>query len=274
MWCTFFYLSISFHVGRPLPSLDVDAKAYVNQMQDFKREEGIPLVKIARRAWKKLMYCDDDPLLLTGENTDEYSGLELPDTRFSAKIAEMKQILAVFFGEHERGAYLALSRGNDVQKAMPGTLACAFDPFYRGLSLYAMARRTRKRRFIKEAGRQHRRLKGFVKKGNVNLLHLESILDAEAAALRRDYRQAKKLWETAIMLSRGYLQHTALAAERYGEFLLHEMGDLFGAAFQIGKAITYYREWGCIKADRLEAQYGEMVSSDHSLSLPLTVVAN
>jgi hypothetical protein len=54
------------------------------------------------------------------------------------------------------------------------------------------------------------------------------------------------------------------------------MGDLFGAAFQIGKAIAHYREWGCIKADLLEAKYGEMVSfhhTDNSISLPFTVVA-
>jgi hypothetical protein len=234
------------------------------------------------QAWKKLMCSEEDPLLSTEGSPNENQVLENASksnvNSIRIKIIEMKQIVSVFFGEHERGAHLALSRGNDLETAMPGTIAVAFDPFYRGLSLYATARRTRTRRFIKEAGRQHRRLKAFVKQGNVNLLHLEAILDAEEAALRKDYRKAKKSWQTAILLSRGYVHHTALAAERYGEFLLYEIGDTFGAAYQIGKAITNYREWGCVMADRLEAKYGEMVSSlivDHTMSqsLPFTVSA-
>mmetsp|Transcript_5705 Transcript_5705/g.10620 ORF Transcript_5705/g.10620 Transcript_5705/m.10620 type:complete len:160 (-) Transcript_5705:70-549(-) len=125
-----------------------------------------------------------------------------------------------------------------------------------------MARRTRSRCYIREARRQRKLLKKFVEKGNVNNLHLVAMLDAEAAAFNGDYKNAKKCWESALLLSRGFLHHTALAFERYGEFLYHEMGDPLEAAFRIDQAVKAYREWGCVaKVNILVAKYGSIIST-------------
>lgn len=281
MWCVALYLTLSFHSGRPLDSLDTDARVYVNQMEELKREECIQVVKAAWQEWQNYMGQSDDPLVLTGDVMDEKRMLDYADELHHDGIRTVvclgKQGLAVFFGEHERGAHMALTRPDDVASQFPGAIGVCIDPFYRSMSLYAMARKTKSHRYVKAARHYRSVLKGFIKKGNINLFHLEAMLDAEAAALKKDHTEARRYWETAIMLSRGFLHHTALANERYGEFLLHDLGDPFDASFRLEQAVQNYQEWGSLaKVDQLLAKYGHMknLETTPADSIPSSIFAS
>jgi hypothetical protein len=58
------------------------------------------------------------------------------------------------------------------------------ETFTRGMLLYAMAQHTRKRVYRKEAKRVHKTIKSWVQKGNPNVHHYCSLLNAEAYLLR------------------------------------------------------------------------------------------
>lgn len=281
MWCILFYLVISFYTGRTLELLDADARVYANQMEELNRLDCLLFFKIRWQEWQNYIGLSDDVLTLTGDVMNEDEILEFAQkTNVSGvrcALLYSKQALAVFFGEHERGAKLALDRPNDVASEFPATYEVSMDPFYRSLNLYAMARRMKKRRYIKPARRYRQDLKVFIKKGNINLFALNSMLDAEEAALKGDDMAATRHWMAAIVFSRGMLHYTALANERYGEFLLHDVGDPHEASFRLEQAVQNYQEWGSVaKVDQLLAKYGNLLKVTpitNSSTFPSVVLA-
>jgi hypothetical protein len=71
-------------------------------------------------------------------------------------------------------------------------------------------------------------------------------LSAEQSALNKDYKTAEVLYKDSIRSAarNGNLHHAALINERYGDFLLHELGDEEEAKYRTSEAIRFYREWG------------------------------
>jgi hypothetical protein len=113
------------------------------------------------------------------------------------------------------------------------------------ISLFAMARKTRERKYTNLAKKSLASIKDWAEKGNPNVVHCKSLLEAELAALNGRQHAAKKHYEVAAMLAGrgGFVRDAALANERYGEFLIEDESDREEAAFRFQEASKLYLEW-------------------------------
>jgi hypothetical protein len=118
--------------------------------------------------------------------------------------------------------------------------------FTKGISLFAMARKTRKRKYKVHARRIRSLLQSWEKSGNPNVVHYLLLLDAEWAALRGEKEDAIRFYKDAVTVSarRGFLQGAALANERFASFLLSDCNDKEEADYRIEQAVRFYSDWG------------------------------
>jgi hypothetical protein len=164
-------------------------------------------------------------------------------------------ISLVYFGDFEEAARLSLTKGGVYRNHFKGDSMGLFESFLRGVALFAMARKTKKRRYRKPATNILKYLTKLRKQGNPNLQPYYTLLSAEHAALNRDRDQAKKLYqETIVYAARtGQLNHAALSSERYSDYLLNELHDSQEAKYRMDEAIRFYEDWGAYaKVDGLK----------------------
>jgi tetratricopeptide (TPR) repeat protein len=164
-----------------------------------------------------------------------------------------QSILYLYFGEYEKGAKLAIQRGDTYSKGVPAHVWIMIETFTRGMLLYSMARSTRKRQYRNEAKKVHKIIKSWVQKGNPNVKHYNLLLNAEFAALSGKLDTAEGWYQSAIVSAtrQGNVHESAFASERYGEFLLEERNDREEARHKIDDSIRRYGEWGAIKKVQL-----------------------
>eukprot|EP00978_Attheya_sp_CCMP212_P020352 scaffold58147_cov60-Attheya_sp.AAC.2 len=168
-----------------------------------------------------------------------------------------------FYGNHELGAKLALERG-DAYLKKNGTVLVMLDFFHQGISLFAMSRKTKKRKYIKRANKINATLKSWAKKGNPNVNHFILFLGAEKAALNGKHKDATLLYSQAISTASrtGFQQDAALGSERFGEFLLYDLDDKERAISRLKDAIRLYSNWGALyKADTLREKHSSLWST-------------
>ena len=84
----------------------------------------------------------------------------------------------MFFGDYERAASLSLQVGDDFGKALPAEHLGMMETCHRCLALYAMARRTKKRKYKNPANRLRKRIQSWTKQGNLNVKHYLCFLNA------------------------------------------------------------------------------------------------
>ena len=126
-----------------------------------------------------------------------------------------------------------------------------------------MARKTAKRRYAVHARKCLDKIRSWMEKGNPNVIHYESLLEAENWALKGKTFVAKKHYLSATVLATrgGFIQDAAMANERFGEFLLEDMGEPEEAAYQFKQAAKLYEEWGAqAKADEIVRNHGHLWS--------------
>jgi hypothetical protein len=209
-----------------------------------------------------LMGASTNTTIMTGEAMDEDEYMKKP---FQHSIAVRKSFLLVFFGEWELGAEDALERGDSYVKAFVGA-GYGFEPFYRCICLYAMARRTHLVKYRGPAEKIRSQIQNWVKHGCVNLNHLLHLLDAEHFALRKQWKKAEESYKlaTAAAAKDGFYNDAGLACERYAEYLLGKE-NAEAASKQIHHAIQHYQRWGASKKvellqkTRLAIRHGEML---------------
>ncbi|CAB9517825.1 Transcriptional regulator [Seminavis robusta] len=263
MWCINVYIGIGLQSGRNLALLEADCAIYIKQMQEFERvkiakftqmyaqvianltqqyefsatEEAWPLVGLDEH-----LYNDDDIMVDLGK--------------------EFQNRLYAILGEHAGGAELSIARGDRFLKGAPGCYHHIPDAFHRGLSLFAMARETKKRKYKRHAQKQRALIGAWTKKGNPNTIHYKHLLDAENAALKGRVSQAKEFYRKAVATSSraGFVHDAALACERFAEYLLHDLEDKESAALQMREAIRFYAEWGATrKVDMVRNKYPDLL---------------
>ena len=94
--------------------------------------------------------------------------------------------------------------------------------------------------------------------GNVNVKHYVPLLEAEEAAYKRKPDDALRLYRQAItMAARSGFQHNAaLASERLGEYMFHDLNQKERAKPHFSDAAKYYSGWGSpFKAQLIEEKY-------------------
>ena len=135
------------------------------------------------------------------------------------------------------------------------------ETFHRGIGLYAMARRTKNRKYKKEAKRILKLISKWYKAGNPNVTHYDLMLRAEQAALDGKHGEADDLYKEAIVSAArpGHLQHAALFNERYADYRLTERGDVDDAKYHLSEAARYYSDWGAVgKAEQLKEELAKL----------------
>jgi phosphatidylinositol kinase/protein kinase (PI-3 family) len=155
------------------------------------------------------MHGSENPLILSGDAIecedafiDKVQHEHYPRNYLHVLI--FKSIMCSFYGNHELGAKLALERG-DAYLKKNGTVLVMSDFFHQGISLFAMSRKTKKRKYIKRANKINATIKSWAKKGNPNVNHFIMFLLQFGIPYwtRTDERTAQLHYLTGKILGRG-----------------------------------------------------------------------
>lgn len=264
-----FIVVCSFIYGRPLDSIEIDCRSYLPQMRELDRMEALEITQIVFQMILNLTGQSKNTTVLTGEviDLDDFeTRANIPEnTTLRVALQHYQTVLYAYFGSHEEGARLAIKKGNDILTGSPGNPLGYHDAFLRGISLFEMARRTRKGKFVRRAVKLQKLIRSWVNKGNPNVQHYAILLDAEMAAMKKKPDEAKKRYEQAINVATrsGFLNDSALANERYGEYLLNDLNDQEGAIFHLTSAKAGYSEWKAYgKVRMLDKKYGQLFQND------------
>jgi hypothetical protein len=258
---------ILFVSGNSLHHIDEQTCVYLTQVEELNRLYLAQVLRIILRAVSNLRGYADDPRLLVGEVVNRNEVLESAVLKNTE--GAMQSFLCAYLGEHELGAELALAKGDKYLKEAPCHPIGMWETFCRGISLYAMARRTKKQNFKKHALRVKKTIETWFDSGNPNVNHHLRLLNAEQAALDGKSDKARQLYGEAVSLAArsGFLHDAALANERYADFVLDDDRD--EAAYRLGEAVRFYSRWGATRKVELlrESQRGlvtEMSSATFS----------
>lgn len=203
-----------------------------------------------------------------------------------------KMELYLYFGDYEHAAEQAIETGGKFAETFPSFVLIMMETFHRGVALYVMARRTRKLKYIRQAKRVRKTIKGWVKAGNPNVHHYLLLLNAEQAAYKRDFPGAYGHYKKATTLAArmGYIHDAALFNELFADLLsqgrdvsgvfaeekanYYQVSDTFGGGdplsavaldelkYRVSKSIRYYSEWGAVEKVRLLRERYFLGSSD------------
>uniref|UniRef100_A0A7S4V0M1 Uncharacterized protein n=1 Tax=Ditylum brightwellii TaxID=49249 RepID=A0A7S4V0M1_9STRA len=267
MWCLYFHLLILYMTGKHLKLVEEHCKLYVRQMAELKEEAQALSLRSYWQSCLNLMGQSNNTIELRGEAMDEK---EVVFTVFShAAFVVAKNMACNFFGEYKAGASVAIEQGDEQSIQLKGgTFVSMMFLFHRALSMYAIARkhRKKKRKYTAKANRIRKELTASLNKKNPNVFHYVSILNAEHAASEQKKNQEEivcQLYNDAIAISArgGYVHDAALAQERFGDFLLNDLGDEEEARYHIEGSIKRYTNWGAMGiVARLNNQYRRILS--------------
>lgn len=279
--CAFNYIALGFQAGRDLHRLEADCQNYSKQMNELKRELSCVSTKIFWQLIRNLIRCpSEDPILLKGDvlDIDEKYLEDKQDLALLVTFRYAQSRLHCIFGDYERGGNLALKHRDFLAKVSPASPLVLGDAFSRGVLVAAMARKTRERKYVREARSIRSTISLWIKNNNPNVRHYQDFLDAELAALSGDFDTAETYFQTAIrMASRfGFLGDAALISERY-LILLVERGNVgkgglnrkspspvFSSNFfrqnetryRYEETLNRYEEWGATaKVEQLREKY-------------------
>lgn len=244
--CIAHYVDMNFQFAKPLETVESDCKIYLKQMSEFKRETVHADTCIYFETIRNLMgRTSGDPTVMEHEQR----WLSHSDHTVLGVFYSCQSILYLYFGEYEKGAKLAIERGDAYSKGVPSHWWIMVETFTRGMLLYGMARKTGKRLYKKHAKKVHKTIQSWVQKGNPNVKHYNLLLNAESAALDRKLDAAERFYRDAMVSAarQGYVNESALASERYGEFLLYERNDPEEARYRLNGALRLYEEWGAAR---------------------------
>ena len=126
---------------------------------------------------------DSDPTAMRSEQRF----LSYTDHTVLGVFYSCQSILYLYFGEYEKGAELAIERGDSYLEGIPGHVWGMIETFTRGMLLYVRAQNTRKRMYAKEAKRVHKTIKAWVRERQ-----------SKRPALRLDIerRGCRPIWQT------------------------------------------------------------------------------
>mmetsp|Transcript_10591 Transcript_10591/g.25578 ORF Transcript_10591/g.25578 Transcript_10591/m.25578 type:complete len:280 (+) Transcript_10591:662-1501(+) len=236
---------LPYSFGKPLHAIALSCSKYILQMEDLRKKDHSLASRVIWQAVINLMGEAENVLAMEGVALSRkvIDNLDSAETKFYDAI---RHDLLVFYGAYELAAESALKRGNEFPKAAVGVFTIMMETFHRGVALYAMARRTRRRKYLNPARRIRKTIKKWGKNGNPNVRHYICFLDAEHSAVSKRYKEAEVHYQQAIKIAAktGYLHHAGLFNERYADLLKVHMKNEEEAVYRLQEAIRWYGEWG------------------------------
>jgi hypothetical protein len=252
-------VSLPYHMGKPLELIDAAYSMCLSQVVELKQKAQELYLRIFIQMSHNLMGKSDQTVILDGDvfHCSDPSTLP-PDTQAMLVFADYQ--LLVFFGEFERAAEISLDKGGVYQETFGSGFLGMLEVFHRGIALYAMARKTKKRKYKKAARQILSTITKWVLKENPNVKHCHSLLSAEQAVLDKNLNAADIHYKASVKVAArsGFLHHAALANERYADFLQNELGDEEEAKYRLEEAARFYKSWGAdakveLLYDRIES---------------------
>lgn len=233
---------IPYTTGRPLLPIVEECEKMVTIMEDLQQKEHTLVARGGLQLLLNLLGEAENELVLEGRALQPGADRSKP-TRVVHDFYQSE--LYLFYGEYKLAAESALKRGDEFADVVSGSFV-AMEAFHRAVALFAMARKTRESKYTRPANRLRNKIAKWAKHGNPNVVHYDCFLQAEHAALKGKYKDAKGKYEEAIKTAArtGHLHHAGLFNERYADLLHNDIGDDEESAYRLMEAIRWYGEWG------------------------------
>jgi len=189
MKCIFSKLIIDLISGRSLVLIEKTCRALVPQMEHARVEEVALLTRVLWQTVLNLIGDDEesghDPSLLSGIAFVETDFVQDPKAspHVMKYLYALKSYLCLFTGQYEKGAELALERGDNFLESVPGAALGLVDLVSRGIPIIEMAKTTRKKIYTKALIGLRKQSKDWLSKGVFSMVQLEHLFDAEQAVL-------------------------------------------------------------------------------------------
>jgi predicted ATPase len=262
-WALLFHrVEVPYAMGKSLHGILKNCQNDLARIEEVKMKDQAIVFRMFYQLILNLTGHSDNPLTLDGEIFSMHRFVS--ETGSLTILMDLMQLeLCVLFGDFESAAELALECGDQYERAAPGYFLMMPETFYRGIALYAMARKSRKRIYKKHAKEIRKTIQKWDECGNPNVKHYHALLRAEQAVLDKEYSVADDCYKYAIGLATraGYLHHVGLFNERYSDFLKKVMSDDLESEYRLDQAIKFYKEWGAkAKYERLEAEASMLMS--------------
>ena len=258
-WCLFKHTYCSFHVSKPLRIIEEDCRLYTPYIHDLGWTEVYESTKYVYQSVLYLMGKEDEDSL-----TFLFKNPAKGEEKFSyIAQAVVRSAAYTYTADYEEGAEYALVTGDAVKKGAPGHVLVQGDVFTRCICLYAMAQKTKKRKYKKPARALRKLIENWRKQGGVNFEHQILLLTAEEAALSGKKRKASNLYQEAIVSAArfGFLRDAGLIHERYANFFLQYMREEDSTKHHVRQSIKFYQEWGALRAvEGIVSKYTDLFS--------------
>lgn len=251
MWCLLMNsVMYPFIMGKPLGGILENCSKITHQIQDLQQKDQ---ALISNLFWQMILN-----LTSRSRETTKLRGIAFNEDKFQAMtpleeayLNAVRLQLLIFFGDYKEAGNLAL------QKRSLSTIAPAYffgmlDTFFRGIALYALAQRTKKRKHIEPADEIQSTIEKWAKDGNPNTQHYHLFLCAEQAVYKQKAAEAISLFRKAIVLATrtGHLHHAALFNDRCAAYLRRQVDALKSSQsrddieFRSNETIRLYTAWG------------------------------
>jgi predicted ATPase len=261
-----FFIQARFVLSFPLDLLADDLYSFASQMKEFKRQNCYEIAIVYWEFLDSIVGRSDCDILDYGGNhvsNDELNCWYKANPRLRKCRNFLRSFLCFLYGKYEQCADLAAEFGHDEYwKGNPGVVTGYFELLSKGISCYAAAGRTKKRKYKRLAQIIHRRIIQLANKGNPNVIQYKLILDAEKHALKGRHTTAMALYNNAVVMSArgGYLLEAAVSSERLAHLHLQKK-DERETSYRLEQACKYYTDLGAHRKV-------ELLRQTHSYLLP------
>lgn len=206
-----------------------------------------------------LMHKSGDPLCLKGGEISDLLPLAMNGNQFDNKWAEeaillCKLFLSCYLGLWKEGKKLVTQHAKCKDHDYPVACSTLF-PFFRGMIYLRLARKGF-RGCKRQAAREMRRIRLFVRQGFVNCTHLLHILEAGLLSLsKKADTLVRTSYDKAIACaSRAGFPHDAALASEEASIYFRGRGQMWHELYR-ERAVSSYQQWGAgTKIEMLEAE--------------------
>jgi histidine kinase len=233
---------------RPLPVTEAQYQRLREQMTFYGQKTPLEITKPSLQAIHNLMGRGNmDPTTLCGEIMDEGAMRELEESKGKLFVFAhfYLMLLGYLFGDYEQAA--KSSKVLRVASDYPfGALDAALIVLFDGLVAVQNVRIFKKRRMLRSALKQLRRMRHWAMHAPTTFLCRQFLLEAEIAAVSGDRASVYSKYVGAIALSKdsGFIFLTALGNELAGKYYLRERKDKETAMPFLLEALHHYERWG------------------------------
>lgn len=269
MFCITYHCDVAMHTGRRLSFVAADFAAYTQQMKELELEYNYTISLVPWQLALNLMGDCPDPLVLTGKAMEQErmlaAGEQIPFLRSITNAARL--CLACLFNDYDL-SWKMVEATKDLAQTNLGQHVVWRSALFEGLAAFGLYRETGKGVWKKRAGKVMKRLKTWVKEGNMNCVHILQLLEAEKLATEdRNHEKIRRAYDKAIASASriGFSNDQALANEKAGTYFLEDVHGETGtywAQHYFESAYRLYHDWEAFgKSKDLQRKYPHILSN-------------